>query len=388
MTKSTKIPNTFIKDGLLYGRFYRKKEGGYSEKKVLFGAADDKKALALAWERVTAYKLGTYDPFSAQDAPQERTTLAETISYFLSAKKDTVKESTYMDYVYRLEQFAEQIGPHSYIHSLSQRQVNTYRPKAKHKGHLSEGSIDSYQRDVNTFLHWANKNEYTDKWLTIERKGVQSAKRWLTEQELKGMLKQFQGSDENKLWFLVAFYSGLRRQEQYELRSHQIQFKDGQAILHIGFQDVGNEYKTKTKRGRYVFIEPEYSYIFERIKKQGTDLAFPNRCKDPKSYSKTFKRMIQKYMPEKANFEYRCLRKSYGYMLLTKGYDLYHVQKMLGHANISTTEKWYVDHMDLIERYMQQQDEHSQQEKVSPIQVRVEGIKKAAFRRKPPYIGG
>jgi integrase len=153
-----------------------------------------------------------------------------------------------------------------------------------------------------------------------------------------------------KEWFTLAFVSGLRLSEQYNLRTSQIVKINGHWVIKVGMIESGLESKTKTESPRMVIIEKADEEFITSLVCKGSDYLFPKRLSDKKSYSKVFKKRIIKYMPHKRELYYHCLRKSYGmYLMADRQRDLGYVQAMLGHQSVLTTQKWYSNYKQLIE---------------------------------------
>ena len=349
-----KIPTTFVKKGLLYVRFRAVIDGKDRSKRICFGPEGDKKVRDYAMMQVLAYKMGSYDPFQKKEPKQRVVCLSEVLELYLKWQYSRSKAS-HLEQISRvLGHFCGYLGMDSDIKELSLQKVQQYDVNSasqKKDGRLAKASVNSYLKDINTFLNWLLERNYVDKKMSFRLNTAPQHNIFLSSKEFEWLLEQMPESDEHyKRWFRLAFVSGLRLSEQYYLRCSQIVQINDHCVIKVGMIESGNEKMTKTGNSRMVIIEQKDAAFVYSLVTEGADLVFPERLSDMKSYSKVFKKRIKKYMPQKQALYYHCLRKSYGmYLLADCDRDLGYVQAMLGHKSVLTTQKWYSNYQQLIQ---------------------------------------
>jgi integrase len=133
---------------------------------------------------------------------------------------------------------------------------------------------------------------------------------------------------------IFAVKTGLRQMELITLEWNQINFKDKYLILD------NNNHTTKSKKIRTIPLSIEAMQILiERERNHNYELVFTfNKEKfNPEFLSKRFKKYVIK---AKLNpkLKFHSLRHTFASWLVQKGVSIYHVSKLLGHANVETTE--------------------------------------------------
>lgn len=174
----------------------------------------------------------------------------------------------------------------------------------------------------------------------------------LSEEQIKTLLDEAQKSL-NKLLFpftLLALHTGCRSKEIRNLRWDQVFIDEGYISL------TGTE--TKTHQSRTIPLTHAARNIFkdlkETIKKKkgesihgpGSDLIFPARGKADKprdlhgSFNRAAKRAGLENLPGIGKLRIHDLRHLCGTYLLMNGVDLETVRSVLGHRDISTTQRY------------------------------------------------
>ena len=156
---------------------------------------------------------------------------------------------------------------------------------------------------------------------------------FFSSEEFKCLLNKIQEEDFRDL-ITFAIYTGLRQMELITLQWSQVNFKDRYIILD------NNANVTKSKRVRAIPLNIEALQILthrERIEK--TEYVFTYKSKKIKAefLSKRFKKYVIK---AKLNpkLKFHSLRHSFASLLVQKGVTIYEVSKLLGHADVKTTE--------------------------------------------------
>jgi len=156
---------------------------------------------------------------------------------------------------------------------------------------------------------------------------------FIDEASFQILLRVIENQDIKDL-IIFAVKTGLRQMELITLEWNQINFKDRYLILD------NNNYTTKSKKIRTIPLSIEAMQILvEREKNKIDELVFTynNEKFNPEFLSKRFKKYIieAKLNPK---LKFHSLRHTFASWLVQKGVSIYQVSKLLGHANVETTE--------------------------------------------------
>jgi len=158
-------------------------------------------------------------------------------------------------------------------------------------------------------------------------------------------MKYFSNDDYNLLidsvkekWFKeiieIAIQTGLRQMEILTLRWSQIDLNNESITLN------NFDYINKSKKVRMVFLTNIAKEVFQRlIQNKSCELVFCHNFKEYRQdhISKKFKKHVRRVnINQSLNFH--SLRHTFASRLVQKGISLYIVQKLLGHADIKTTQ--------------------------------------------------
>ena len=133
---------------------------------------------------------------------------------------------------------------------------------------------------------------------------------------------------------IFAVKTGLRLMELITLEWNQINFKDKYLILD------NNTHTTKSKKVRTVPLSIEAMQILierERNRKNEIVFTYEGENFNPEFLSKRFKKYVIK-AGLNPKLKFHSLRHTFASWLVQKGVSIYHVSKLLGHANVETTE--------------------------------------------------
>jgi len=164
---------------------------------------------------------------------------------------------------------------------------------------------------------------------------ARSIERWLTLEEEEKLLQASKGhlNDQLKDIVLLAVHTGLRRGEILSLKVQDVDFSRKTFIV--------MKSKNKEKRGiplnasamevllRQSKVIPILGYIFSTS--NGTKIM-------PRNLNRAFVKAVTKAGIEK--FRFHDLRHTFATRLAQNGVDLYKVSKLLGHKDISTTQRY------------------------------------------------
>lgn len=211
----------------------------------------------------------------------------------------------------------------------------------------TKGAADSAYAVLRSMVRKAVRGGHLERDPTLgvepRRKALRLHPRLLSTEEIRDVLRGFHGH-ELEPWLLVTITLGLRREESCGLEWGDIDLRSGLVRVRRVLQTVD---------GRLVVERPK-TELSER------DLWLPRfavtRLRDCKSSHKSRDRLIGDLRPEQVARRYKAeckrlglphvppkdLRHSYATSLLASGVDVAVVSRMLGHADISTTARYYL----------------------------------------------
>jgi len=163
--------------------------------------------------------------------------------------------------------------------------------------------------------------------------------RYLTEKEAGALLAALKVKSQKVHDItLLSLHCGLRFGEIASLTWADVDLKSGTLFLR----------DTKGGRNRHAFMTDEVKKMFRATPRGENDaLVFPGRNgKKIESISKSFDKVVTKQglnnnvKDRRQRVVFHTCRHSYASWLVQKGVDLYTVQKLLGHASITQTERY------------------------------------------------
>ncbi|MBI1931564.1 MAG: site-specific integrase [Ignavibacteriales bacterium] len=156
---------------------------------------------------------------------------------------------------------------------------------------------------------------------------------FFSEEELKKLLEVIQSKDLRDI-ILFAINTGLRQMELITLQWDQINFKDN--LLRLD----NRNHLTKSKKVRAIPLNlTSLQILTERELIKTNSYVFTNSGKifNPILLSKEFKFYVIKAEINK-ELHFHSLRHTFASWLVQKGVSIYQVSKLLGHADIKTTQ--------------------------------------------------
>lgn len=257
---------------------------------------------------------------------------------FLRDKKSLHTKRAYQSTIERFLTFFN-IEKCEDIEKITGNQYREYRNALRDSG-LSESSCNSHFRNILSFVTWLNTFEFIDNLTSIKKVkpydlGKNSIKS-LSQEEATAMINAPKQRDE-QLMLLMMFQLGLRRGEVTKILVKDIYNGN---ILIRGKKDNNVEMHLPGK------IEQEIrNYLATRAVK--SDYLFPGN--KGKKLSEEAVNLRVKSAAKKIGIDGERLeqitahitRKTCGSLLVNKNVGLDVVQKVLRHANITTTRKYY-----------------------------------------------
>jgi integrase len=155
---------------------------------------------------------------------------------------------------------------------------------------------------------------------------------------------------------LLSLQAGLRFGEVAALRWIDVDIHNGQGHLK----------DTKSNKNRPFFLTDSVKAMFARRKLKGVNpeqLVFPDKNgREQEKISKTFQRVVDDLFNKDVNDRrervvFHTLRRTFATWLLNQGTSIFHIQKLLGHADITTTTRYLdADHDSLKQAVMKLQN--------------------------------
>ncbi|MDQ7815389.1 MAG: tyrosine-type recombinase/integrase [Melioribacteraceae bacterium] len=231
-----------------------------------------------------------------------------------------------------LKEFAEYFN-NPQLSEIDMKQINSY---LQHKAKVSSYTAQQHL----AYLRSAFKKAQTDGYiLSNPFESVSNFKipekqpLFIDETSFHCLLRVIDNTDIKHI-VTFAVKTGLRLMELITLEWKQINFRDKYLILD------NNNHTTKSKKVRTIPLTIEAMQILvERESTRNSDyvFTFDNEKIKPESLSKRFKKYVVK---AKLNpkLKFHSLRHTFASWLVQRGVSIYQVSKLLGHANVETTE--------------------------------------------------
>jgi integrase/recombinase XerD len=141
----------------------------------------------------------------------------------------------------------------------------------------------------------------------------------------------------HKLLLMLAYSSGLRVSEIVSLRKNNIDFY--RQVIHIQ--------QGKGKKDRMVPLSKKFTALWREhhtsVLKEGNDYIFPGQYPNTHLATRTAEKIFEnakKNSNISKNVSFHSLRHAFATHLLEAGTGIRHIQALLGHANVRTTERY------------------------------------------------
>nr|WP_246602754.1 tyrosine-type recombinase/integrase [Sporosarcina aquimarina] len=203
-------------------------------------------------------------------------------------------------------------------------------------------------RNFKGFLHHINKGKYQKNVLKLRAKKKQI--RILTSEEVKQIVDACH-TKRDKLILMLMYEGGLRIGEVLSLRLEDIATWDNQ--IHLIPRDVNvNEAYIKLRKERTIHVSKELMalyteyLVYEYCEDLEHDYVFISLKEGyfgkPLKYQSVLDLVRRIVKRTGIEFTPHMLRHTHATQLIRDGWDVAHVQKRLGHANVQTTLNTYV----------------------------------------------
>lgn len=162
--------------------------------------------------------------------------------------------------------------------------------------------------------------------------------------------------------FLLELSCGLRYSEAIALDWEDIDFRTGKVSITKTYQYVSREgaqfFDTKNKRSvRSVTIPKSVLDRLLEIRTEGGVIRFGPLCKGrygdermaPTTFRAHYKKIYAEKLPDQPYITPKNLRHSHATILLKQGVDIKTIADRLGHSNVSTTTKFYLQPVEALD---------------------------------------
>ena len=186
--------------------------------------------------------------------------------------------------------------------------------------HLSPQSRYTWRNHINSAYKWGYENKYCKELVILTDGNRVYRNRCFSDKELKMILNDHWDQDFSD-FLNFAYFTGARRGEINQLKDSQ---------MDTNYIRAGG--KSERKGGRIIKLNKQARKLLHKRNhvlwnyKEGT-------------ITQKFMRFMHKLKIENARFH--DIRRTFGLNHIRKGVPIYEVSKMLGHKDLSTTEKIY-----------------------------------------------
>lgn len=271
-------------------------------------------------------------------------------------KKGKVKQHTY-DYTYRInvENYMVPFFGTAKLNNITQADIQDYFNK---HNYLAENNLKRHRTILNSIFEKAIYNDLCRKnpVKSIDYASIKENRpRQAYNQAQVDKLTEYSTGKKHGELIIILLNTGMRRGELLGLKWLDIDYDNltvsvKRAIAPDTKEPKDGDLKSKSSR-RVIPISQDFADYLKSLPHK-TDFVIPGKTKYGHMSLATFEFYYKEYMKEaceKLELPYLVpheLRHTFGTVLREKGVDIYTISKVLGHGDISITEKIYV-HNDL-----------------------------------------
>lgn len=219
--------------------------------------------------------------------------------------------------------------------------LRTYLSNA-YQNHLSSTTMARRVSGLKSFFDWCEKNKWMDQnpipfLETVKvRKSLPHVPSEEEMQDLLNFQKQLDSSPRDAAMFELMYGCGLRVSEIVNLNWNDISFDQSQ--IHVRDSKRG---KSRIVPFSQTVTEVLKAYQLDRLSKK-LDWVFSNSNNKritTRGVHYLLQKLLQKF-PKSMHLTPHSFRHGYATHLLGRGADLRSIQELLGHSNLSTTERY------------------------------------------------
>ena len=275
-----------------------------------------------------------YDPNAQEDKNREMPTLKEFINTRYLPHVKVYKRSWKMDEAMIERQILPRWG-NARLSGITRQDIQDFQADFISAGY-KPGSVNRQMALVKYIFSLAEKWEVIDK---SPSRGVamlpdnNKIERYLTPTETSRLLHELQNCKSTVVSDIIEFLilTGARKGEAVNAKWNDVDFDHALWTVPI----------SKSGKPRYIPLSKAALNVIEKSQGNNSDYIFPS----PKSGDKPFKDFYWTWdkIRKKAGISdvrIHDLRHNFASILVNHGRSLYEVQKLLGHANISTTQRY------------------------------------------------
>lgn len=315
---------------------------------------------ADAMAQAEQYKINKAVRDVTGEAPEASATAFSTWAskWLETYKKGTVKEHTYLfTYKSNVDKYLIPFFGKAHLNDIKQIDIQRYfNTVKKDNGEpLAKATLDMQKMILKAIFETAIDNDlcYKNpvKYITYQKVSDKAEKHvWTKEQ---AQIAEDYCKHCLRLDIVVYLNTGIRRSELLGLKWSDIDFKNNimhiqRAIVRTKGKDVIGKPKSKTS-DRYIPFSEDFSNYLKRFRNDNEYVLGTNGYMKPGTYSgKDFPNFMKELVemtgvPELTPHE---LRHTYGTLKREEGVDIYTIQRVMGHSDISVTASIYV-HNDI-----------------------------------------
>ena len=348
------------KDGRYEGRYIKgRKENG----KIIYGYVYSKKMKECKGKLLEAKISQAQNIQNHQEYKIYGTgTVDDYMTYWLNVIRETVRESTYSNYVHQNKKWiAPKLGKEK-LHDLKEEQVQQFINELVKDG-LSSGSVKNIYRMLNQALKKAKdygyiRNNPCEKVILPENKTRKAETLSQAEQkQLEVFMKGRKRFKEIDLIVFIALYVGLRIGEICALTWDDIDFKQNtisisktrQRIQRVNPQEGESRTYVKTgsaKSGSSQRVIPVPLFLMKMLREYKGSTAsetnvftYKNKALEPRIVQYQFNSLLKEAGIKQINFH--ALRHTFATCCMIENVDIKTISELLGHSSAKITLDLY-----------------------------------------------
>lgn len=325
--------NKLYVHGTVNGKFYRLSTG--------------KEATALNIKWIKKNHRDVLLKLVDQEKPKQTDMFVVYAEHSMSSNAYAIKQSTNDNYKYM---FAKHIFPYFKVYRLDEIKASDIRAwQTKLLTTLKPQSAKNIRNFLSKILEDARMDELIDKnpiKLVKPPKVTQDGEIIpFSMEEVKMLIDE--ALPWMKSFLTVAFFTGMRTGELLSLKYEDIDF-NAKKILVRRSMSRGRIGSTKTGKTRSIdMLNVVHDALKVKFRENGlkSEYIFTNRKGSPYAVASAVYTTYWKPLLKRCGMAYKVMyntRHTFATLMLLNGEDVLWVSKMLGHANISTTMKYYI----------------------------------------------
>lgn len=257
----------------------------------------------------------------------------EFFNRFIEYKRQTVSNSTYREYISRINFWREKhLEKSKFFFSLNRIEIE----EIANKINLSPRTINYYINILKQIYNYALELNLIDsnpaKSIKALYQSPRKQPRFLSQEEAKLIIDN--SSEFYKDLFKFLLYTGVRKDEARFLEWSDIDFKKNHVRIRIKAT-----FTTKTRRGRNIPMNSAVNKVInKRYENKNSNYVFANQEGSnfsPTAWMKYLGNLIKKL--EIKDIKIHTFRHTFASWLAMEGVDLATIAQLLGHSNIKTT---------------------------------------------------